>query len=243
MDSLVSLWLVRPKKLILRSGTILLAVGCWHIATYDAAAVAATITIELTYLQDAAQIEMGIESSEVNVRNVSKKNVWRGKSKNMNNTCSFVYFNGDLFSAIPSSPFHPLSLAPLDFLRLFILLLLRVQHSWTRWVLLFRHVDFFSLYKYFIARSMSMCGWCFFTTLSFSTSVYFWFMIFNNINLLHCVRCLCKIVDLLSFSVGFFIALSQNRKLFFFRGFSRHVCTKQESTQKLQTHNCFCVCV
>lgn len=65
--------LVRPKKLILRSGTILLAVGCWHIATYDA--VAATITIELTYLQDAAQIEMGIESSEVNVRNVSKKNV------------------------------------------------------------------------------------------------------------------------------------------------------------------------
>lgn len=81
MDSLVSLWLVRPKKLILRSGTILLAVGCWHIATYDAAAVAATITIELTYLQDAAQIEMGIESSEVNVRNVSKKMSEEEKAK------------------------------------------------------------------------------------------------------------------------------------------------------------------
>lgn len=75
--------LVRPKKLILRSGTILLAVGCWHIATYDAAAaaVAATITIELTYLQDAAQIEMGIESSEVNVRNVSKKMSEEEKAK------------------------------------------------------------------------------------------------------------------------------------------------------------------
>lgn len=131
----------------------------------------------------------------------------------MNNTCSFVYFNGDLFFALSSSSL-PLSYNAGSSFFCFVFEI--PKHLW---ILLFRHVDFFSL-QIFLRPFQCQCGGFFFNFyffFFFFTSVYFWFMIFNNsINLLHCVvsSCCCR----------FFFRFFSNSKIIFRSWFFSLTC-------------------
>lgn len=143
----------------------------------------------------------------------------------MNNTCSFVYFNGDLFfcySAIAFSP--PPCLLQTGFS------LLRFFPSFCFVFNILEHGEFycFDMLTSFPFTSISspapcQCEWMLlFTMLPFSTSVYFWFMIFNNINL-SCIVC-CVFVRL---SIYLFFSsaspsssFEMKKNIFFFRGFS-----------------------